>query len=366
MRAVVMREPGQPLAIEEVEIAEPGPGEVLVRMAASGVCHSDLHVLLGEWEMGLPLVLGHEGAGVVEALGDGVQRVAVGDPVVLAWTPGCATCTYCVTGRPHICENLLQSAYQNVMLDGTPRIRKEGDAIYSFLAVGSFGEYAVVPETGAVPIAEGIPMDLAAVVGCAVATGFGAASNTVQVPVGASAVVIGLGGVGLSIVQGCVAQSAGLVVAVDVHDDKLELATRLGATHVLNATSTDPVVEVAALTGERGVDFTFEAIGLKATIEQAITMLGRNGTAVLVGMPPEGTRFEADPLTMTMFEQRVVGSNYGSCNAAIDFPRLLDLYQRGRVDLDALVTARIGLEDINDAFSAMSRGEGVRTVVVYE
>lgn len=364
-RAAIMRAVSQPLEIEEVEIAEPGPGEVLVRMEASGVCHSDLHVLDGDWETVLPLVLGHEGAGIVDAIGDGVKRVAVGDPVVLSWTPGCGACAYCVTGRPHLCEKLFQSARQNVGPDGTARLRASGQDVYSFLGVGSFAAHSVVPESGAVRITDGIPLDLAAVVGCAVTTGFGAATKTVQISVGATAVVIGLGGVGLSIVQGCAAQSVGMLIAIDVHDDKLQLAMQLGATHVINAKERDLVAAVSELTDGRGVDFAFEAIGLKATIEQAIAMLGPQGSAVLVGMPPEGVRFEADPLTLMGFEQRVMGSNYGSANPPIDFPLLLELYRRGRINLDALVTSRIVLDDINEAFSAMSRGEGVRTVVVY-
>jgi S-(hydroxymethyl)glutathione dehydrogenase / alcohol dehydrogenase len=365
-RAAVMREVGGPLTVEEIEIAEPGPGEVLVRMAASGVCHSDLHALKGEWEMALPLVLGHEGAGTVVAVGDGVRQVATGDPVVLSWTAGCGTCVQCLSGRPNLCERLEEGVHQNTMPDGTTRLRKDGEPIYGLFGVASFGEYAVVPESGAVKVEPGIPLDLASVVGCAVATGFGAASKTVSVPVGASTVVIGLGGVGLAILQGCVAQSAGSVIAVDVHDDKLELASRLGATHVVNARTADPVATIAELTGEAGVDFAFEAIGLKATIEQALAMLGRRGTAVLVGMPPEGVTFEGDPLTIAGFEQRIVGSNYGSSNPAVDFPRLLELFERGRIDLAAMVTRRVALDEINEAFAAMERGEGVRTIISYE
>ena len=366
MRAAVMREVGLPLGIEDVEIAEPGPGEVLVKMAATGVCHSDLHALKGEWQMGLPLVLGHEGSGIVEAVGAGVQRVAVGDHVVLSWTAGCGSCLYCLSGQPNICAHLLESVHQNVMFDGTTRLRKDGEPIYGFLGVASFGEYAVVPESGAVTVKRDIPLDLASVVGCAVATGFGAASKTVQVPVGASTAIIGLGGVGLAILQGCVAQSARSVIAIDVRDDKLELASRLGATDVINARNDDPGAAVSELTGEAGVDFAFEAIGLKATIEQALAMLGRRGTAVLVGMPPEGVTFEADPLLISAFEQRVVGSNYGSSNPAVDFPRLLELFERGRIDLSSMVTRRLPLGEINEAFASMERGEGVRTVIGYD
>jgi S-(hydroxymethyl)glutathione dehydrogenase/alcohol dehydrogenase len=365
MRAAVMREAGNPLTIEKVEIAEPGPGEVLVKMAASGICHSDLHALKGEWDAALPLVLGHEGSGVVAAIGEGVQRVAVGDPVVLSWTAGCGRCMRCLIGQPNLCENLLETVHQNVMFDGTTRLRKDGEPIYGYLGVASFGEYSVVPESGAIRVKQGTSLDLASVIGCAVTTGFGAASKTVRVPVGASTATLGLGGVGLAILQGCVAQSAGMVIAIDTQPDKLEIATRLGATHVINARDNDPVAAVSELTDEAGLDFAFEAIGLKATIEQALAMLGSRGTAVLVGMPPEGVTFEADPLLITGLEQTVVGSNYGSANPAVDFPRLLELAEAGRIDLPAMVTRRIRLDDINDAFAAMERGEGIRTVISY-
>jgi len=363
MRAAVMYGVNQPLVIEEIEIAEPGPGEVMVKLAASSVCHSDLHALDGGWPPQVPIVLGHEGAGRIEAVGPGVTRHAVGDPVALSWTPGCERCRFCLAGRPNLCERLAETVHANVMYDGTTRMRKDGQQIYTFMGTASFGEYTVVPETGAVAIQHGVPADVAAVVGCAVTTGFGAATKTVRIAAGNTAVVIGLGGVGLSAVLGCAAQAAGLVVAVDVHDDKLAMAKRAGATHVINARETDPVTAIAELTKGRGADFAFEAIGLKATIEQAIAMLGSRGTAVLVGMPPEGVKFEADPTLVALMELSIVGSNYGSANPPIDFPRILALAQSGQLDLASLITARISLDSINDAFEAMKRGEGIRTVI---
>jgi S-(hydroxymethyl)glutathione dehydrogenase/alcohol dehydrogenase len=366
-RAAVLRDAGRPLEIEELEIAEPGDREVLVRMVASGVCHSDYHVVKGEWsDVEMPIVLGHEGAGIVEAVGQGVRRVAPGDAVVLSWTPTCGECRFCRSGRPQLCATAFATAHSNVMFDGTPRLRSKGDDVYSFLAVGSFGEYAVVPEGGAVPIAAGIPLDRAAVVGCAVATGFGAATNTVHVPVGASTVVLGCGGVGLAVIMGCAAQSAGAVIAVDLSDEKLEVARTLGATHVVNAAHRDPVAAVAEITDGLGADFTFEAIGLKATLEQAIAMLAPGGTAVVVGLTPDGVVIEVDPTLFSGFEHRLVGSNYGSCNPAVDFPKLLGLYQRGRLDLDAMISRRLPLDGINDAFADMERGEGARSVIVYD
>jgi S-(hydroxymethyl)glutathione dehydrogenase/alcohol dehydrogenase len=366
-RAAIFREVGKPIEIEEVEVAEPNAGEVLVRMAASGVCHSDYHVVIGEWRtVPTPVVLGHEGAGVVEAVGEDVDHVKVGDPVVLSWSPNCRECDYCISGRPHLCEVAEDTAYRSVMFDGTSRMRQAGERIYSYMTLGSFGEYAVVPETGVIPIRAEIPLDRAALVGCAIATGWGAAVNTVQIPPGASAAVIGCGGVGLSAIQGAATSSAGPIIAVDVNDSKLELARKLGATHVVNAERDEPVRAVKELTGGRGADFTFEAIGRAATIEQAAAMLGPAGTAVLIGQVPDGVTITLDPLVLSDREHRIVGSNYGSCAPAIDFPRILQLYQQGVIDLDSMISQRIQLEDINDAFEAIGRGEAVRSVIVYD
>jgi S-(hydroxymethyl)glutathione dehydrogenase/alcohol dehydrogenase len=363
MRAAVMHGPGRPLVVEEIEIAEPGPGEVMVKLVASSVCHSDLHTLDGDWPTQLPIVLGHEGSGTIEAVGPDVTRHAVGDPVALSWVPGCERCRFCLVGRPNLCEILAETVYSNVMYDGTTRMRQGGSPIYTFMGTASFGEYTVVPETGAVAIPRDAPMDVAAVVGCAVTTGFGAATKTVRVEPGDTVVVIGLGGVGLSALRGAVSQSAAEVVAVDVHDDKLAMARRAGATHVVNAGETDPVAAIAELTEGRGAHFVFEAIGRKATIEQAIAMLGSRGTAVIVGMAADGVTFEADPTLVASMELSIVGSNYGSANPPIDFPKILGLAGSGRLELASMITARVSLANINDAFEAMRRGEGVRTLI---
>jgi S-(hydroxymethyl)glutathione dehydrogenase / alcohol dehydrogenase len=237
--------------------------------------------------------------------------------------------------------------------------------MYAYMTVGSFGEYAVVPETGAIKISDEIPLDRAAMVGCAVATGFGSAVNTVQIPVGASAVIIGCGGVGLSALQGAAVSSATPIVAVDISDSKLELAQRLGATHLVNAAHEDPVEAVMRITGGRGADFAFEAIGLAKTMEQGAAMLAPSGTAVLVGQVPDGVKISLDPYLISDREHRIVGSNYGSCSPALDFPRILGLYREGRVDLDSMISRRLRLDQINEAFDAIARGEAVRGVVVY-
>jgi S-(hydroxymethyl)glutathione dehydrogenase/alcohol dehydrogenase len=364
-RAAVLREHGRPLEVEDLEIAEPGPGEVLVRLAASGVCHSDLHALQGDWaDVQPPTVLGHEGAGTVEAVGEGVERFALGDPVVLSWLPSCGRCRQCLAGRPQLCMAAPETVFSNLMPDGTSRLRKGDEQIRSMLTVGSLGEYTVVPEVGAIPIAADIPLDRAAVVGCAVATGVGAAVNTAGVAAGQSAVVIGCGGVGLSVIQGCALRSVDPLIAVDANPEKAAVAADFGATHSIDASSTDPVAAVREIAPE-GVDFAFEAIGLKDTVEQALAMLGRGGAAVLVGMPADAVKAEIEPAGMAGFEQRVLGCNYGSCDPAADFPKILDLYRRGDLDLDSLITRRISLEQVDEAFASMRRGEGIRTVVDY-
>ncbi|MGH2938185.1 MAG: Zn-dependent alcohol dehydrogenase [Solirubrobacterales bacterium] len=364
-RAAVLREIGRPLEIEELEIAEPGPGEVMVKLAAGGACHSDLHVLNGEWaEVRRPIVLGHEGAGRVEAVGPGVEKLTPGDRVLLSWLPSCGRCRYCMSARPQLCAAAPETVFENLARDGTTRLRAGDEGVYSMLTVGSMGEHTVVPESGAIPLEDSVPFDRAAVVGCAVTTGFGAAVKTARIGPGESAAVIGCGGVGLSVLQGCAAQSAEPLIAVDTNPDKLAVASRFGATHTIDASREDPVAAVLSLTG--GVDFAFEAIGLKATIEQALGMLAPGGATVLVGMPPDGVKVEIDPNLMAGFEHRVLGCNYGSCNPAIDFPRILALYRRGRVDLDSMITRRISLEQVNEAFEEMAAGQGIRSVVIHE
>lgn len=232
------------------------------------------------------------------------------------------------------------------------------------LTVGSLGEYSVVPERGAVAIDPSLPLDRAAMVGCAVTTGFGAAVNTARVALGDSVTIIGCGGVGTSVIQGCVDQGAETIIAVDTNAGKLALAKRFGATHLVDASNSDAVAAVRAIMPD-GVDFAFEAIGLKATIEQALAMIGNGGATVIVGMPPDGVTVEIDPNQVAGFEHRILGCNYGSSNPAVDFPRLLALYQAGRLDLDSMITTRIALEQVNDAFAQMRDGDGVRSVVVY-
>jgi S-(hydroxymethyl)glutathione dehydrogenase / alcohol dehydrogenase len=365
MTAALFEESGRSLAIEHVEIDEPRAGEVLVKLAASGVCHSDYHVLLGEWQSPTPIVLGHEGAGVVEAVGDGVTAVAPGDHVILSWTPYCGRCSYCLRGRPSLCEVAAATTYESVLFDGTTRIRRGEENVHAYLSVGSFAEYAVVPETGAVVITKDVPLDLASIVGCAVTTGIGAAVNTASVEPGSSVVVIGCGGVGLSIVMGAALVSAHPIIAVDVVDSKLALAERVGATEVVNSRRQDISDVVRQLTRGRGVDYAFEAIGLASTIEAAYEALAPGGTAVVVGQAAEGVKASFDPQVMSDREKRLIGCNYGSARPPLDFQRIIDLSMAGKIDLEALVSQRIGLEEVNDAFAAMGRGEVARSIISY-
>jgi S-(hydroxymethyl)glutathione dehydrogenase/alcohol dehydrogenase len=362
----VFHGPGRPLDIQELEVAEPAPGEVLVQLAAAGVCHSDYHVAAGEWTAPVPLVLGHEGAGRIAAVGERVAELNVGDPVVLSWCPSCGRCEFCLTGRPQLCEVVAATTYGSVMYDGSTRLRDRGASVHAYLSVGSFAEYAVVPEMGAVAIQEDVPLDQAALVGCAAATGFGAVVNTARVRVGASVAVIGCGGVGLSAVQGARAASARAIIAIDVNDAKLQLASSLGATHTVNASLEEPVQSVMRLSAGRGVEFAFEAIGLAQTVEQAAAMLAAGGTAVLIGQAAEGVKISLDPSLISDREHKIIGSNYGSCRPHVDFPRILDLHRTGVLDLEALISRRIALEEVDEAFAAMAAGETVRSVIVFE
>lgn len=363
--AAVFHRPGEPLTVETLQLAGPAAGEVLVKVIASGICHSDLHVVNGEWAAPAPLVLGHEGAGIVEAVGAGVTSVVPGDHVVLSWMPYCRRCVYCVAGRPNLCTLVESTAYNSVMLDGTTRLSRRGEPVYSYLATASFANWAVVPETAAIRIRDDAPLEKVSLVGCAVATGIGAVANTARVRVGASVLVIGCGGVGLSTISGAAIAGAGIVIAVDLNDANLARARELGATHTINAGGSDVLAAVRALTGGIGVEYAFEAIGLTATIETAYEALAPGGTAVVVGQVAEGRKISIDPFVMSDREKSLIGCNYGSCQPAIDFPRLVDLYMEGVLDLDRLVARTVPLEEINEAFDAMGRGEVARTVVVF-
>ena len=363
-KAVICRQLDQPVVVETIEVESPRRNEVMVKMGACGVCHSDLSATNGTLPLPPPLVLGHEAAGVVEEVGEGVTAVAVGDPVVICWIPICGQCRYCGEGRPALCD---RSARASITLpDGTHRYRDgNGDPVNHFAGVGVMSEYATVHESNVIKIDPDVPLEKAAVVGCAVMTGVGAAINTAAVTPGSSAVVFGCGGIGLNAIQGAALAGADPIVAVDTEDKKLEMAQRFGATHRVNPkTDGDPVARIHELTGG-GADYGFECVGLSATIQQTFDAVGKGGTAVLVGVPRPG-----DPIQMAVFpfvftEKTLKGSLYGSAQPHFDFPRLISLYKANRLKLDELVTATYSIDDAPRAFEDMVSGANARGVIVF-
>ena len=365
VRAAVLRGAGEAVEMADVVLDDPRAAEVEVAITAAGVCGSDLHVVVGDWDVPMPVVLGHEGAGVVTRVGPEVDDLAPGDHVVLSWVPQCGRCRQCQAGRPWQCELVAEVvAPGGVLHDGTSRWHgADGGDLHHYLGVSSFAERVVVPRSGAIRIRDDAPLDVVAVVGCAVATGVGSVRNTAQVPEGATVAVIGCGGVGLSIIQGARLAKAGRIVAVDVNPDKLGVARRLGATDVVDASAGDPVAQVRETVPE-GLDFVFDAIGRIETTEQAIAALGLGGAAVIVGLPPTGMTARFDPLALAEANQRILGSNYGSVDPQRDIPRLIDLYMEGALELDALISGRRPLEEAAAALDDLKAGRTLRTLLV--
>ncbi len=371
MRAAVIDRPGQPVVIEELTLDDPGPDEVRIGMLASGVCHSDLHVRDGEWTRPGPIVMGHEGAGIVEAIGSAVDPVATGlTPgrlVALSWIVPCGACPACAVGRSWACT-ATSSFKHGRRADGATRVhRADGTTLLSYLGIGTLAEAQVVPAGAAIPMPDGTPPEVAALIGCCVATGVGAVTKTAAVPAGASVAVIGLGGVGLSAVMGARLAGADPIVAVDRVATKLETARELGATaSVLAGDDADETLRaIRAVAGPDGPAFVFEAIGRPATVELAIDALPVDGTAVLVGMTPEGVRATFDVYRFVDGGRRILGSNYGSTVAADDFPRYAELHLAGQLPVDRLVDRRIGLDGVEAAFDRLRRGEGLRSAVTF-
>jgi S-(hydroxymethyl)glutathione dehydrogenase/alcohol dehydrogenase len=354
MKAAVLREVNQPLVVEEATLDKVGNGQVLVKTAASGVCHSDLHFVDGVWPVPLPAVLGHEAAGVVDEVGPGVTYVEPGDHVVLSFIPMCGACRYCASGQPYLCT---QARTRN------QTIHIGEQAIAPFLSMSSFAEYMLVPEDGLVKIRKDMPLDKAALVGCGVMTGVGAAINTAKVEPGTWCAVIGTGGVGLNVIQGCALAGAEKIIAIDVHPNKLEMAREFGATHFINAKNEDPVAKVQELTGG-GADYAFEVIGLPSAITQAFNMIRRGGKAVVVGMSPPTSEVTVGAAAFLM-EKNILGCTYGSARPRYDMPRIIDLYMSKKLKLDELVSRTYPIEGINDAFAAMKNGEVARSVLVF-
>jgi S-(hydroxymethyl)glutathione dehydrogenase / alcohol dehydrogenase len=364
VRAAVLEACGQPPHIEELVLDAPAAGEVLVRLEASGVCHSDLHQADGDWGETGPMVLGHEGCGVVTAIGPGVDPALRRRRVVLNWFAPCLTCGSCQAGRQWECTGT--TALSSRLPDGTSRLhRRDGTEVLPFLGLGTFAEAAVVPAVAAVPIDQDIDPAVAALIGCCVSTGVGAVLKTASVPAGASVVVYGLGGVGLSIVMGAVLAGATSIVVVDRSQEKLERAIRIGATAgiVAGQEDADTRASVREATGG-GADFAFEAIGLRSTIELALRSVRTGGTVVLVGMTPLGVRASFDTFAVVDRSLRILGSNYGFTVGALDFPRYAGLHAAGRLPIEQLIERRIRLDEVEAAFEALRRGEGARRVVL--
>jgi len=355
----------QPFRIEELELEEPHAGEVLVKIAASGVCHSDYHLVSGATNHPMPVVPGHEGAGVVQAVGAGVTRVQPGDHVTLNWAPDCGQCFYCLRGKPSLCETYVEPIWAGTMLDGTTRLRWNGQPVYHFSGLASFAEYAVVPQESCVRIRKDVPLAVAALVGCAVATGVGAAMYTANVHPGESVVVFGCGGVGLNILQGAALCGAETIIAVDTNPAKMEIARQFGATHTLM--SDDKTLNtIRDLTGGRGAEHAFEAVGIPALQELAFKAIRPGGTLTLAGLSPMGTGTNLPGAVITRQEKVIKGSYYGTINATRDFPLLLDLYMAGKLKLDELVSQTYSLNQINEAYEAMLSGAVARGVVVFQ
>jgi S-(hydroxymethyl)glutathione dehydrogenase/alcohol dehydrogenase len=360
MKAAVLREINKPLEIEDIELGDPGPREVLIRTVAAGVCHSDLHFQNGSYPYPLPAVLGHESAGVVEAVGADVSYVKPGDHVITCLSAFCGHCEYCLTGHMSLCqEPELQRA-----ADQPSRLHKGDENLWQFLNLSSFAEYMLVHEHTIARIREDMPMDRAALIGCGVTTGVGAVIHTARVEPGSTVAVIGCGGVGLSAINGAAIAGAARIIAVDTVASKLELARKFGATDVVNAREGDPVGTIRELTGG-GVHYSFEAIGLKETAEQAFRMLARGGVATVIGMIPVGVHVELHGPEFLM-ERRMQGSNMGSNRFRVDMPRFVEFYLQGRLHLDDLISRRIKLEDVNDGMDALKTGEVARSVIMFD
>jgi S-(hydroxymethyl)glutathione dehydrogenase/alcohol dehydrogenase len=360
MKAAVLREVNQPLSIEDVQIDNPKSHEVLVRTKACGVCHSDLHYIEGKYAAPLPTILGHESAGVVEKVGSEVRYVKPGDHVITCLSVFCGHCEYCTTGRPFSCQNPEVARDE----DEPARLSQNGGTMNQFYSLSSFAEQMLIHEHALVKIRDDMPFDRAALIGCGVTTGFGAVIHTAKVEVGSTVAVIGCGGIGLSAINGAAIAGAGRIIAVDIKGSKLNLAKHFGATDVVNAAETDPVEAVREMTSG-GVEYSFEALGLKKTAEQAFQMLRPSGAATIIGMVPEGQMLEIHGADL-LDDKKLQGSNMGSNHFRVDMPNFVEFYLNGKLKLDDMISQRIPLEGINEAFEEMKRGEVARSVIVFD
>jgi S-(hydroxymethyl)glutathione dehydrogenase / alcohol dehydrogenase len=363
-RAAVLEGVDRPLVVGPVKLERLAANDVLIRNHASGLCHTDLEVMQGSLPYPMPIVLGHEGAGVVEEVGSAVTQVRPGDHVVASWNPHCGHCFYCERDLPILCEPFTRHQPAGHMLDGGSRLSWQGAKLHHFSVVSSHAEYSVVPEAGAIRIPDAMPLDRACLIGCGVMTGVGAVSRLARVEAGASVAVIGCGAVGLNAVQGAVLEQAATVIAIDRNAARLSLARRLGATHTLAADDATLAL-VKDLTCGRGADYVFEAAGSEASLQLALEATRPGGQTVILGKT-EVNRKVALRFGSLMGEKRITRSSYGGARPRRDFPWLAQLYLAGKLDLDSLISTRAPLERINEGFAAMRRGEGIRHVITFD
>jgi len=360
LKAAVCYEFGKPLVIEDIDIRPPGKGEVKVRLATTAVCHSDIHAFRGELPMELPAIGGHESAGYIDELGEGVTRVKAGDPVVASTLTSCGKCFFCVTGRPHLCEaewaRDKESPYKN----------KKGQSVLQMFRIGTFAEYTILDESQVVKVPDDMPLDRASLLACGVITGFGAVVNRAKVEVMSSCVIIGVGGVGLNAVQGASISGANPVIAVDINDAKLEAARTFGATNTVNSSKIDAIEAVKELTGGRGVDYVFVTVGNAKAMEQGFAMSGPRGMTVMVGLPYYKDTITFQSFPFIMGERMLTGSFMGTTHLQNDIPRMVKLYQQGILKLDELITGRYPLDKINEAIEAVIKGEALRNVIMFQ
>ena len=363
-QAAVLREAKGKLSVEEIDISEPRHGEVLVRLVASGLCHTDWETMHGYQPCNLPAVIGHEGAGVVEAVGPGVTRVKPNDHVALSWSPNCGHCFYCDQGQPILCESVRAANSKGVLFDGTTRFSSGGKPVHFYSLVSSHSQYTVVAEQAAVPLRNDFPLDRAALLGCAVMTGYGGAVYAGRVRPEQSVVVIGCGAVGLSAVQGARIAGASIIVAVDVNPLKLGWAEKLGATHVVNAKTHDPVKVVHDLTQNRGADVAIEAAGQNTSIRQTLEASRPGARIVILGKTAFGQEISF-PFHLIMGEREIVRTSYGMSRPRVDFPKLADLYMRGELYLDEMISMKLPLSEIHRGFDELEKGNVARAIVVF-
>ncbi len=364
-QAAVLNAVEQPLTIETLQLAPLSPTDVLVRVRASGLCHTDLEVIQGSLAYPLPIVLGHEGAGIVEAVGTEVTQVKPGDHVICSWNPHCGHCFYCERDLPIQCEPFSRNQPRGFLLDGRSRMSRDGQTVYHYSVTSTHAQYTVLPESGAIAIPKEIPFDRACIIGCGVMTGVGAAVRKAKIAAGSNVVVFGCGAVGLNVLQGAKLIDAGQIIAVDVGAAKLERARAFGATHTIDASQGDVVDQIKSLTAGRGADYVFEAAGRAQTFRLAVEAARPGGDVVWLGKinVDQEVSFRWGSL---MGERRIVRSSYGDARPRRDFPWIVQEYLHGRLKLDELITGRIKLAQINEGFAALARGEGIRTVIEFD